>query len=504
MSIETISMIGLGISCMFFYYHASKVNKKKLSFDNFMLCEKGITKSQFSSTFSASSFSFGMTVPFLLVNSKAFAIYVLVSPITFILGNLFFTYMVKGSNIDLGKCRTLSDMCYLIYPNKNIARLITMMTVTSYIMLLFLELYASTAIVTIFFGEYLIYKAVAFFGIGCFALILVKKGGYETLLRTDLQQIIMMLMATTAIFLFGVFCPVVNGSDLGNILLNTTQYTEDTLSMVLFMVWLSFINMTYPFTQLVNIQRLSATKSKKTCWEGALQGSWKLLALFLLTTFGFLLMHAKGYQIGSINDFLAIVKNSGLFGSVIFVCLMVGFGSMVLSSTDNIILAISYSLCDSNTFKNSVSAITEKHLRKAMSIFTIILLVILTAIFWLQYAGLQDYLMPLIYTTCSQLAILAPLSIYAVARLRKNKSLLKIEANKTRSLVLFNSILIAWVVLFIAAYMSKIGGQFYSLISLPVGTILVLAGLLFVTKYKKQFLSKYISGVFLMLKRVKL
>ncbi len=43
----------------------------------------------------------------------------------------------------------------------------------------------------------------------------------------------------------------------------------------------------------------------------------------------------------------------------------------------------------------------------------------LTIIYWLQFSGLQEWLMPLIYTACGQLAILTPIPIYSDVKVDK-------------------------------------------------------------------------------------
>jgi hypothetical protein len=478
---EAISVLGLIVSGIIFYWYASKVNQEKLTLDNFMVSsDQSLTKGQYSSTWAASSFSLGMTVVFLLGACKQYGIFIIVSPITFVAGHIFFTWAVKNSNLDVRNCRTISDICYIIYPSKCVSRIITGLTMGSYIMLLFLELYVATVLLTIFLGDSIALKGFMFLGIGIIALLYVRLGGYKAIVKTDKWQLTMMLLSVVAILVYGLMIPALNSKGVSEILQGMVNYTADPVSMVTMMIWLAAINAVYPFAQLANIQRLTATKCKQTSFKGVLHGSWKLLVLFLFTIFGFLLIHGKGYNMHNINDFLMLVRNGDSFASyILFPLLTTGFASMIFSSTDICIIAISYALADSNTFQKQLSNMKEKTLRKTLTIFIITLLVMLTIIYWLQFSGLQEWLMPVIYTTCGQLAILTPIPIYAVLKLTKQKKLEPIKVNKKNTFIIFNSILFAWFLLFLGAYLSKtLGQEYWSLASMPVGGILVFMSIL--------------------------
>ena len=484
---EMLCIIGLIVSASVFYWHARLVSQRKLGLDGFMLANKELNKNQFGHTFSASSYSLGMMVPFLLINSKIFGIFILVSPLTFVAGYIFFTWVIKNSNIDLDDCRTLSDIIYKIYPNKTIAKLITCITITSYVMLLFIEIYTGTCILTVFLGEHLGFQTIAFFLIGIVSLLYVLLGGMVSLVITDKYQLLMAMFAVFSIFVFGLLAPSLSPIAMSNIMTGITNYTADTVSMAWFLIWLAFINFVAPFTQLVCYQRLSATSSKDASWKGIIKGSRKLLLMLLLTVFGFMLLHLKGYEIKGLNDFFLLVKNGDLFSRIVlFPILITGGLSMIFSSTDIAIIAIFYALSDSNTFKEKFNNLDDVQLRKTLKIFTIIILAVLTVIYWLQYAGMQSWLMPLIYTTCSQLAILAGIPIYFIYKLKREGRFIPIKATRKNSLILFGSISFSWALLFVGGYFSKItGSAYHSLISMPIGTIIIFCSVIWTDFYSK-------------------
>ena len=482
--LELMAIFSLVISSLGFYLHARKVNQKTLTLDSFMVADGTLNKREFANTWVASSFSLAMNVMFLLSSSNNYGLWILVSPITYVGGFVFFNWVVKKSNFDLKNSRTLADFFYLIYPSRAIARLVTALTLGSYIMLLFVELYMGTVVLTVFLGDGVIYKTLAFFSIGMLVLMLVRLGGYLCIIYTDRQQLLLIILAVSSIFLYGFMCPVANNSSAFDILIDITQYKENPL---VFMIWLSVINFVYPFSQLANYQRVTATKCANTSFLGVVSGSRKLLMLFLLTIGGFLLLGAKGYQANTITEFLMLVKNSDGAISYLFVPLILGFGSMIYSSADVAVIATFYSLSDMNTFRDRFSKLNENELRKVLTVSTIILLLVLTLIYFLQIGGLEAWLMPLIYTIVGQLAILVPVPLYILVQEIRGKELSEMQVNRKNTLILFNGIIFSWVMLFVSAYISKVtGNPYWSLLSMPVGIVIVFCSILLLNLKKNR------------------
>jgi Na+/proline symporter len=472
--LDVLAILGLVISSYVFYLYARRVNKSSLTLDSFMLADSSLSKRQFSNTWVASCFSLAMNVMFLLSSSNHYGLWILIAPTTYISGYILFNYVVKNSNVDLRESRTLADFFYVIYPSISIARLVTALTLGAYVLLLFLELYMGTVVMTVFLGNDAVDKTIGFFSIGLLVLMYVRLGGYKAIVKTDKWQLFLIMLAIGSIFVFGLFAHGVNDHSVGEIISSISKSKEEPLSLAIFMTWLATSNLIFAFSQLSNYQRVAATTSKDVSWLGVLHGSWKLLALFLFTIFGFLVLGAKGHQVDNVTDFLLLVKSSDGALSYLFILLIVGFASMVFSSADIAVIAIFYSLSDRNTFRNKFAKMKERQLRKILTNSTVGLLVILSIIYFLQFSGLEAWLMPLIYTVVGQLVILVPVPIYVLIKNISKKNAQKIPVTASNTRILFGSIIVAWALLFISAYISKItDNDLWSLMSMPFGVLIV-------------------------------
>lgn len=142
---EIISLLGLLLSSFIFYRYARKVNEKKLTLNGFMVADGKLTKSQFSNTFTASNFSLALTFVFFM-SSTNLGLFLFISPCTYLIGHYFFGWLVRKTDFDIKNCRTLSDLIFMLFPSKSVAALIALMTVSSYLMLVFIELYIGSVL----------------------------------------------------------------------------------------------------------------------------------------------------------------------------------------------------------------------------------------------------------------------------------------------------------------------------------------------------------------------
>ena len=483
---EILAILGLLFSSYVFYRYAKKVNSEELTLNGFMCADGNLNKSQFSNTFAASSFSLGMTVMYLMGNASFLGWFLLVSPATYLIGHYLFIYLVKEANFDIKKCRTLSDLVYLIFPSKKIAFLITAMTLSSYIMLVFIELYIGSVLFAFFLPSNMLYQTIAFLLIGVLVLSYVRLGVYKAIVQTDKWQLFLMMSAIGSICCYGIIAPIKNNASLNQLFLNTTNYSADNWFVLVFIIWLTLINSVFGITQISNWQRVAATESAEVSLSGMVHSSWKVLTLLLLTIIGFILINAKGYQIQSLTQYLNLVKTSGGISSyLLFPVMIVGMASMVFSSADVALIAIGYTLTDQNSLFRYFSSINEKRLRNVLTIGTLVMLGILSIIFYMQFSGLQEWLLPLIYTTSGQLIVLTPIPIYVLLKMKKNEEFYPIQVSKKNIFFIFTGIISAWVLLFVGAYLSKItGDQLYALMSMPIGGVIVLAAIILIRNNK--------------------
>jgi hypothetical protein len=121
----------------------------------------------------------------------------------------------------------------------------------------------------------------------------------------------------------------------------------------------------------------------------------------------------------------------------------------------------------------------------------------LTVIYWVQFTGLQDWLVPMIYAFCSTLSILCPIPVYVLLQIAKGRKIQKLYVNKKNTFSLFNGIIIAWAILFINTYLAKVTGfQLWSQLSVPVGSLIVgsIAWIIHTKQEQSRCIELYNSG----------
>jgi Na+/proline symporter len=423
-----------------------------------------------------------------MTNASVFGWFLIISPLTYLLGHYFFVGLIRNCNLNVKNCRTLSDLVYRVYPSRSIAVLITLMTASSYIMLVFLELYIGSVLFSIFLPQGILYQTCSFLILGVIVLAYVKIGGFAAIVQTDKIQLILMISSIAAVLVFSIISPA-NDNTVKQILINTTRYTSEGWFILLFSIWLTFINSIHAFGMVSNWQRLASSRDHDVSWRGLINSSWKVIFLLFATIVGFVVLNAKNYHVNNLLDFLYLVRDTGGISTfILFPMLIVGFASMVFSSADVALIAIGYSLADQNSFAKLFSRLKEEQLRKIISNATLVMLLILTVIYWLQFAVLQDLLLPLIYTISGQLAVLCPIPIFVLLQLKRDGVMPKIMRSKRKTYMFFSSIMTSWILLFIGAYLTRITqNQLWALLSMPIGAAVISVSILniLVTLQKK-------------------
>lgn len=473
---EIISICGLILFSIIFYRHAKTISKERFTLDGFTLADRNLKKQQFGNTFAASNFSLAMTVLFFISNHKLYGLFLLVSPISYIAGHYFFLYLLKKSNVDFKKYRTIADLCYLVFPSKAIARLVTLMTLSSFVMLVFIELYIGSIVFTIFLPENIYYQTFSFFCIGLIVLCYVRLGGYKALVTTDTWQISLMLIAVISLFVYSVLIPINGNISYNNeVLTNILKFDETNYGIAQFLLWLIPLNLILPFTNISHWQRTAATQNMQVSWQGLTHASWKFLTLFTLPILAFILLSAKGYELTTIKALIDSMRESNWFTChILFPSLVIGFCSTVFSSADTAIIAIMYSLSDNNTFLKKLQKMRDYELRRALTLMTLFILIVLSGIYLGQFSSLQTWLVPLIYGVCGQLAILTPLPIYILVKLSKSETFQPFKVTRGNIQLLFNCILFSWIFLLLSVYLAQqTQSQYWTQISTPLGILVV-------------------------------
>ncbi|NQY42608.1 MAG: hypothetical protein HRT87_04605 [Legionellales bacterium] len=445
---EILSLIGLLTSSLVFYTCAYRINRENLNMEGFTLSNRNLSKNQFGNTFTASSMSLATVLVFFISTQKEYGLFLLACPIGFVLGQYIFFYTVRKCNVDFSKCRTISDLVSTVFPSKKIARAITAITIVSYIGLAFIELYVGTIILTFFMPKSAIWQTLAFFIIGITVLLYIRLGGYKAIVKTDKWQLSLMLLAITTIFLFSILLPY---SDTPKTYVNSFYFVNvSPIWALVFVIQILFTNITGPFTQLTGWQRIVASSSVDEAWKGLKRATWKTLFIWTVPIISFVLLRTKGYDITELEKFLYFARNtSELTATILFPIVVVGFASALFSSADVAIIAIIHALSDQNTFQSSFQKLPYRKFKRYLTIFTICILAILSALYWIKYLELTNYLVPLVHSSFGQMNILIPLSAYAIYRINNNQQETKFNEN-----YIFFSILLGWSFVLIGVWLS--------------------------------------------------
>ncbi len=436
---EIIALLGLLLSSLVFYIYAYSVNRQNLNMEGFTLSNRTLTDRQFSNTFTASSLSLAIVIIFFISTHELYGLVLLICPITFILGQYLFFYVVRRCKIDFGKYRTISDLIYAVFPSKKIARLITLITVTSFIGIAFIELYVGSVILTFFLPKNALYQTLSFFTLGIIVLLYIRLGGYKAIVKTDKWQLFLMTLSIITILIFSISLP---SSTSNKSAINSFMYIgESSWGITSFILWVTLNNLMVSFVQLSFWQRVVASSSLETAISGMKKATWKTLFIWTVPILSFILIRTKGYNINDLENFLAFTRTTSYLSSIIlFPIITVGFASALFSSADVAIIAIVHAISDKNTFLKLFENLPYNKFKQYLTILTILILLTLSLVYWIKYLELTNYFVPLIYSSLGQMTMLVPLSCYALWNIRKNITCLYFKDN-----ILFYGIILGWL-----------------------------------------------------------
>lgn len=475
---EIIAILGLVISSYVYYQAAKGAGREPLTLDGFTLSDRKLEKKQYSNTFSASAFS-AMTIMFFFMNTGNYGLFLFCSPITYLAGQFFFIWLIKRSDVDFKTCRTISDVWFSIFPSKTIARLITVMTCTSLIAMLFVELFLGSVAFSLFLPDHPIYQVLAFLGMGILVLAYVRLGGYKALIKTDKWQLGVMMLAMGSLLLYSIFVHQADPNQSGSFARKLFNYGVSENEILMFAIWLAVINFLWPFTNVTFWQRVAASSSVQESWLGLIRSSWKFLYLFTACIVGFLILSSKGYSFGSFQEFLISLKTTTTLGAyIVFPIIVVGICSTVFSSADVSMIGLIYVLGDKNTFGGYLSKLGDSAFRRTLSGITLSILGVLTVIYWLQFTELNAWMLPLVYLTVSQLVLIAPLPIYVLLT-AKSHQYQSASIDVFNEMILFFTMLLVWFSLLFSVWLTKIlNNQIWTQVIMLVG-----AGVIFAAFY---------------------
>ncbi len=473
-----LAISGIVLSGLVFLFYAISIAQKRLSVDGFLISDKQVSGAAFSNTFASSTLSLATTIIFFIEAHRLYGWLMALGPMFFIAVQFILLKLITNLKLDLTKIRTIPDLWHSVFPNKTIARNLSFITVATCIMTMCLEIIIGSEILSVFLPAGAFWNTAAFFSISILVLGYVYYGGYRAIIETDKWQLTLLILATIAFVYFAFAAPIVNenlkSGDFGRSLFS---YSESGWSLCIFIVWACVINFCIGFTDICVWQRMSASRSTEESYKELFRGIWKFIFIFLVPMLCFIAIYTKGHMYGTMPEFLTLVfKNSGAAGYIVFPLIVTGFSAALFSTADTFMIASIYGLCDKNTFLPTIrkmpSLERDAIIRKYLTIFSITLFVFLTAFYYMQQHRIAEWIMPIVYAVWGQVAIIAPLPIYALYRTYKGLPVLQVS--KLSSNVLLTFIYIGWAIIL---YGSVAGNHSLPQLTLIIGLLIVCIGL---------------------------
>lgn len=443
---DIIALIGMVFSIMMFLYLGAQSATRKITLEAVLLANRSAKPMQFGASFAAASTSLATVLIFFISTSSFFGLSLLWCGATYFIGQVIFIKLMKAINIETSNLTTNADFILNHTGSQKTAKAIAVLTASAFILILFLELYIGSEIIS-----YYLYnlgplgKAIAFFTLGAIVIFYVRLGGLTVVFRTDTWQLALMVVACIALLVFSlVHSPAASGSFQPTkpiLFANATKF-----QLVVFVLWILILNFTLPFTQLSSWQRLAATKSVDHAWKGLKATTPSFLVIWMLPVVALVILNAKGVNAVSLTGLFDTLKSGNTeYINIIYPIIFVGFASALFSTADTAIVALQFSLADNATFGSKLKQIEERSLGRTLTLSMLGIVIVLAVIYGLAEADLGELFIPLVYTIFSQLSIIAPQVIYAM--LEASGKIPARELTSSSDRINTAGLLVAWIVL---------------------------------------------------------
>jgi Na+/proline symporter len=478
---EIIALSGIIVSGIIFFAYAKIAVRGKISVKNFLLTEQGISGSEFANTFAAAGVSLASNIIFFIAAHRDYGYLMGIGPLFYCLVQFFLLYLVNSISLDFSKIRSIADIWYSAFSEPIIAKCIAFLSAMTCIMSVFVELLVGSEILSIFLPDTALHKALSFFFLGVVVVGYVRYGGYKAIIKTDTYQFILMLFSTIAIIYFSVTSPNLSHVSIKDITTKIFAHEQTGNTMFIFLFWVCMLNVFGAVTDISLWQRMAASSSSKEALCGFLKGLWKWGTIFLLPMMCFVLLYVKGNYYDTMPEFLHIVKSqSGVIGNLTFPLIVVGFTAALFSTADTQMIAAVYSLCDQHTFLSKLEQVSdnekEKTIRKYLTIFFIVLFSLLSVFYYIEYTKISKWIVPIMYAVWGEIAILAPLIIYSLYKIKNKKTTYTID--RAQSLILLGFLILGWFIILLGSFTTE---HLYAQLSFILASLVVCLGLFLTT-----------------------
>jgi Na+/proline symporter len=412
---DFVAWLGMGFSVIIFILLATKKSTAPTTIESVLLADRQVKSRQFGTSFAAASTSLATVLIFFISTSQFYGIFLLWCGLTYLLGQALFLWWMDSINIDTRALTSNADFVLDQTQSKSAARCIAAMTTSAFLLILFLELYIGSEILSYYFNLSAgLGKGLAFLGLGFTVILYVQMGGLKVVLRTDVWQYYLMICACLALLAFAILVP--KATTIAEVETAVTWFgSASNLQVGLFMAWILILNFTLPFTQLSSWQRLAATSSIKEAVDGLIKSIPGFLIIWMLPVIALVLLGQKGFNSTTLSGLFDILRGGNNNLTLAFYpFIFVGFASALFSTADTALIALQFSVADRTTLGPKLDRMDERSLKRFFLIIIIITVLALAAVYSLAEADLGSWFVPLVYTIFSLLTISGPQVIYSI------------------------------------------------------------------------------------------
>jgi len=442
--IDYIALVGLFISG--WVYIALANEEKQKGVDSFFYNSHTTKSNRYGTSMAAASTSLATVVLFFITGVGHFGVFLLWCGVSYFAGQVLLLWTIKSAKIETSQLTTVSDFWSDVTSTSVTPKIFTLLTATSFVFMLFLELYIGSQILTFFFDSK--DSIITFF---CFILLLllvavyVLRGGMHAVFKSDLWQYTLMVIAVLVIG----FCTLIYTSET-EVLVDLTSLATleiDNFELILFLIWVTIQNLTLPFTQLSSWQRLASMKNVDCAISGLKKIAIGFIILWLAPVVALLVLKSSGLQFGNIEDFFNFFRDSeNIFIYFSFALIFIGFSSALFSTADSAFIATLLAFTDKNTFLKTVERKNKGEITRILTIFVLTLVAVESLLFYVFEVQVGNAYLSVVYVIFSQLSLIAPHMI--IVMYRKLRGLPNLILSKVQDATIACSLILCWTLLF--------------------------------------------------------
>lgn len=412
---DFVALAGLFLSVCMFITLAFQRHARRLTLEGLLLGGRNAHAREFGASFAAASTSLATVLIFFIGTSMHFGVFLLWCGATYLSGQALFIKLMERVHVNTQDLTTNADFVLQRTGGIRTSRTIAALTVSAFLLILFLELYIGSEIVSYYLtGLGAAGKGVAFAVVGFVVVFYVRVGGLRVVFRTDVWQFYLMVAACLALLLFAASAQSAPSSDLPAT--HPPFFANATATqLALFMGWILVLNLTLPFTQLSSWQRLAATRSVDEAWTGLKERLPGFLAIWMVPVVALVILNAKGFVPTTLSELFDVLRaQGGDATALLYPLVFVGFASALFSTADTAMIALQFALADKSTLGPRLTAMDEPQLRRTLLLTVGAIVLGLALLYSLAEAELGAWFFPLVYAIFSQLTIIAPHVLYSL------------------------------------------------------------------------------------------